>query len=380
MPVLAQKKVLVDPPRPDVAHVLGELHVDFSPSSAIPKYHQLCEILRKKILDGSLPANAQLPTSESVARALRVTRFTVDRAIKELVNKGLVERIQGKGTYVRNTTMPMTSRNILGMIMPARGHVWGTLVQTIVEGLTDEDLFCTISDLSLTEDKPISPEIRQRLGKLIGSGPKSLIVQGVSRFPFDLLEGYTGQLIFAGCFESTKEFDANYVMIDFVEGARQVAEHLYALGHTRYIFLAPKMESRHLVNLSIFHGFRDTLVAKGIPSENIHVAQIENSESYLSMLKKPDRPSAVFCAGDFWAQSVFEELTLCGLSVPDDVSVVGFYNTPWCHRLRPNLTSVCVDEEGIAQAAMDVLKSGRRSSRITLKPTLRIRESCGVKR
>ena len=74
-------------------------HVD--PVSGIPIYQQLVDEIRSAIQTGKLPTGAQLPTVLAMADSLDLARGTVKRAYDELERLGLVEKVQGRGTFVR---------------------------------------------------------------------------------------------------------------------------------------------------------------------------------------------------------------------------------------------------------------------------------------
>ena len=75
------------------------LRVD--PASGIPIYQQLVDELRSAIKRGELATGSQLPTVLSMADSLGLARGTVKRAYDELERLGLVEKVQGRGTFVR---------------------------------------------------------------------------------------------------------------------------------------------------------------------------------------------------------------------------------------------------------------------------------------
>jgi GntR family transcriptional regulator of arabinose operon len=55
---------------------------------------------RERILDGRLSAGARLPTDEELAAMYQISRDSVRQALALLANEGLIERIQGRGTFV----------------------------------------------------------------------------------------------------------------------------------------------------------------------------------------------------------------------------------------------------------------------------------------
>ncbi len=67
----------------------------------IARYAQLMNHFRARILDGSLPAGARLPTELELAAEHQISRGTVRQAMSALVNEGLLERVRGRGTFVR---------------------------------------------------------------------------------------------------------------------------------------------------------------------------------------------------------------------------------------------------------------------------------------
>jgi GntR family transcriptional regulator len=69
-------------------------------SSTQPLYVSLAQLLRSQIGDGHWQAGAQLPTIAEMSLQYGVARVTVRQALAELAAEGLVESLQGKGTYV----------------------------------------------------------------------------------------------------------------------------------------------------------------------------------------------------------------------------------------------------------------------------------------
>jgi GntR family transcriptional regulator len=65
-----------------------------------PLYYQIQEILEGKISSGQWQEGYQLPTEKELARQYDVSTITVKRAVHELVNRGILYRVRGKGTFV----------------------------------------------------------------------------------------------------------------------------------------------------------------------------------------------------------------------------------------------------------------------------------------
>ncbi|MBY6050177.1 GntR family transcriptional regulator [Cytobacillus firmus] len=68
--------------------------------SIIPLYHQLKEILRESVDNGNWNTGDKVPSENQLMDEYGVSRNTVKKAIEELVQDGVLYRIQGKGTFV----------------------------------------------------------------------------------------------------------------------------------------------------------------------------------------------------------------------------------------------------------------------------------------
>lgn len=130
---------------------------------------------------------------------------------------------------------------------------------------------------------------------------------------------------------------------DNLRGAQLATEHLLDLGHRRIAFLSgrPDLESASLRKA----GYLRALEAAGVPADEnlIRIGAYDPEISAASahdLLTGPDRPTAVFAANDISAIATVGAARELGLSVPDDLSVVGFDNVPESALCRPPLTTV----------------------------------------
>ncbi len=74
-------------------------------SGPLPRYHQLKEILRKRIESGEFKPGTQFPTEEQLCQEYGVSRGTVGRALRILVDEGWLRREQGRGTFVTHPSL-----------------------------------------------------------------------------------------------------------------------------------------------------------------------------------------------------------------------------------------------------------------------------------
>ncbi len=75
-----------------------------SRQNTLPKHSQLSEMLIREIMSGRIPDGTRLPTERQMATDFDVAVGTLRKALAILQEKGLLERIQGSGNYVRSQT------------------------------------------------------------------------------------------------------------------------------------------------------------------------------------------------------------------------------------------------------------------------------------
>ncbi|RKS80005.1 LacI family transcriptional regulator [Motilibacter peucedani] len=169
-------------------------------------------------------------------------------------------------------------------------------------------------------------------------------------------------------------------------GGRAATEHLLALGHRRIGFLAgrPDLESAEQREA----GYRDALAAHGIPVDPalIEVGGYEQERAERAaraLLTLPDRPTAVFAANDRSAIETLEIARTLGISVPGELSVVGFDNIPESVMCHPPLTTVDQFIQHMGFDAVELLLrmlAGKtpEQTHLTRPTTLVVRQSSGT--
>lgn len=89
-----------------------------------PLYHQLKELLRDKMASGEWQPGQRIPTERQLCELFGVSRATTTQALKDLERMGLVERRQGKGSFV---AQPKLVQNLLGFYTFTEGTLNGNL-------------------------------------------------------------------------------------------------------------------------------------------------------------------------------------------------------------------------------------------------------------
>jgi DNA-binding LacI/PurR family transcriptional regulator len=156
------------------------------------------------------------------------------------------------------------------------------------------------------------------------------------------------------------------INVDDRGGARKAAQHLVDLGHRRVGIVALTLrdlpdarpdEEPHVTAQRLL-GWNDALSAARIEPHVVRATSLRDDAAYAearALLEKPDRPTGVLCYSDVMASWVVRAAEDLGLSVPQDLSVVGFDDSPLARRVRPELTTVRQDIEVKGRAAAAAL-------------------------
>jgi DNA-binding LacI/PurR family transcriptional regulator len=147
------------------------------------------------------------------------------------------------------------------------------------------------------------------------------------------------------------------VSIDEYQGAIEATEHLIALGHrTVFVLAPPHDETRERRS----EGVQDALTAARLPQYPIiRCDDWKPRSGYAGTRELLDRygdaVTALACANDEIAFGAIRAIYDLGLTVPGDVSVVGFDDDPAAEYTRPALTTVRQDFLALGSAAFDLL-------------------------
>jgi len=180
-------------------------------------------------------------------------------------------------------------------------------------------------------------------------------------------------------FGSLSELPLPTVASDDHGGAFMLSQHLRMLGHKRIAYLGFSKSRRDEERLG---GIRECLDAAGLPL-TIYDADApsltEGERLCSSIVLGSGRPDALICYNDLMALGFMKEASNLGVSVPRDISVVGFDNIPYGKYTTPALTTVDLQSERMGATAMDKLLAvirGEPVEKLTkIAPQLILRDS-----
>jgi LacI family transcriptional regulator len=169
-------------------------------------------------------------------------------------------------------------------------------------------------------------------------------------------------------------------------GVMDAMEYLIESGHRRIGFISGRADLTSAWRR--YQGYQDGLAKAGISldPEIVMGGDYSREAGYsgaLTLFAQPDRVTAIMAANDQSAVGVLDAAKAVGLIVPDDISVVGFDNSPETSMTEPSLTTVnqSVEEMGYIAAGMLIdLINGEQIDPLVRKveTQLVIRKSCAL--
>lgn len=140
---------------------------------------------------------------------------------------------------------------------------------------------------------------------------------------------------------------------DVVSGMRMVADALLNMGHRKIaVFAEPTTGHRDMhARLDLLQKY---LTEAGVPIPDRWIVPYTRDNAS-ELLRSADRPTAIFCWRDRLAYYLLELCEDMGVSVPDELSVIGYDGLPWPAQTRHTAISVKVDVEALGERAVQLL-------------------------
>lgn len=172
------------------------------------------------------------------------------------------------------------------------------------------------------------------------------------------------------------------VDVDNYMGARLATEHLLARGYRLIATITGDLNMASGVDR--LRGFQDALHEAGysVPPEWIITGKFDPQSGYLGMktlLAGTQKPTAVFAASDSSAIGVMQAVQEQGLSIPQDIAIVGYDDIPEAANTVPTLSTIRQSAATLGEKAAEILlgiiENRPQESSLILQPELVIRES-----
>ena len=329
-----------------------------------------------------------VPTIKDVAKAAGCSTATVSRAlatpekVSDATRKRVNQAIAQVG-YAPNIAARNLRRAESKTIVALLPDISNPFFSEIISGM--EDVAHQAGYQILIGDCEHDPARAEAYFRLLLTNQADGIVLLTSEIPKALVKQADGQASFPlvmAC-EFFSDIDLPVIAIDNHQASCQAIDYLVSLGHQRIATLTGPASNP--ICLERLRGYHDTLAANGLMDE-ARIAEGDfgfrsGFQQGLALLDNAQRPTAIFCHSDEMAVGVLKAARQLNITVPDQLSVVGFDNIGLSEYCDPELTTISQPRNEIGQQAMQSLLHLLRGEHVirrqTLSSHLIVRKSTG---
>lgn len=362
-----------------------------------PRYAMIMQSIEKEIADGKLEPHTLLPSEAELSKQYEVSNITVRRALNELVHKGLIYRLKGKGSFVKErepdaepsgadngSTAPGTANgaavaaaDYVALVMPHTTQL-GRGAETVV-GL-ERQLTAAGYRLSLHFTGGDWKRERDIIDEVIRSGVAGIVLVAASNHTnLDLLNKLALRnfplVILDQHFEG---IPLNYVLTNNYEGgyragaylAEQGLQEIYYVTDTEIVssttvrdryFGFCKALYEHQVELSDEHLLTISMLNNDVILREVNehgytgASSLQELKALLDRYAAAGKRIAFHTANDYLGIHLVKMALDMGLQVPGEVAVVGFDNIEHCAYIEVPLTTIDYNFNDIGEGAGKLL-------------------------
>ncbi len=330
------------------------------------------KISRKEILPGD-----RVESEYQLADRLGVHRFTVNKAVTNLVREGLLYRVKGKGTFVSEKLQhEVAGSQCIGIIFPST-------VETLFSSWFSSQLLAGIRSATSLDVLIFGHELHSG-----GRGPS------VDEISWDGVDGVVLLEVFSREYLSevagmdvplvvvdyeVDDLGIDCVVLDNYEGGVMATRHLIEQGHRRIGMIGEPVDNPVPDPAWQFRrrGYDAALKDAGIELDERYFAGLryrfasDRSKEVAALLEMDERPTAIFCADEELAFTTMRMADERGISVPGDLSIVAFGGSEACELSTPQLTTIRASFHHMGRVAVERLldiKAGKGGDKRTVLP------------
>lgn len=333
----------------------------------------------------------QKVTMDDIAAKAGVSKMTVSRVINNhpFVSKKTadnINRVMKELDYHPNLIAQSLSSQkamTIGVIIPKTTQLFlDNYIAQVLSGITDIAQQKNYRILLM----PFDPN--DVTGNYYISLVKSRLIDGIILLKTKIDDPFIDDLAefgFPFILVNNKRIDKKVSFIDSenVKGAKQAVNYLYSKGHKKIAFIAGSMDETNAKDR--FIGYKEALKSLGLPFHQNYVVYGEfcKDKAYKEvgkLLELKNRPTAIFSSDDYMAIGAIEKIKNAGLSVPNDIAIVGFDDIEIGSFTQPSLTTIQQPMYQIGKQSFEnllLLMNNKKKApiRIMLKTELIIRDS-----
>lgn len=353
------------------------------------KYKRVKEVIKTAILEGKIAPNEKISSENELVRQYDVSRHTIRQAIGELVSEGWLYREQGRGTFCVdrkkwNTGIDKTVAIITTYISD---YIFPSIIRGAESYLSSKGysvLLASTNNNLEQETKCLQTILSKGISGLIVEPTKSAQSNPNLNYYLNLEQQNIPYVMINAYYP---ELSPPSLTVDDELGGFMATEHLIKLDHKH---IAGFFKTDDLQGVGRMKGFIRAHRTYEVPMSPGMMTSFCTEDKYAKpkdvarqlLARNSERPSAFICYNDEIALQVMEVARELNLKVPEELSIVGFDDSPLATATEIKLTTVkhpqTVMGEDAAKAIVDAVEEKRsvpNISPIVYTPELVVRNS-----
>lgn len=299
------------------------------------KHNMVKQAIKSRILDGTFVPNQKINSESELMKQFNVSRHTVRLAIGDLVNQGWLYREQGSGTFCADRSdekanHSMKLKNIAIISTYISDYIFPSIIRGAECFLSEKGYQVSLFSTNNNHEKErhiLEKIIEQRFDGVIIEPTKSafsnpnlncFLNMEHLNIPYVMINAYY------------EELDPVSVVVDDEKGGFLQTEHLIKLGHKDIVGM---FKTDDMQGVKRMKGFLKAYRSNQLPiiptyiqafsTEDQDDKPIKFLEKLLSS-KRENMPTGIVCYNDQLAIRILDALRERNLSIPEDISIVGF--------------------------------------------------------
>jgi len=333
--------------------------------------------LRRKLESGAYPHRSRLPSIRDLATTYQSSKGVLQLVINRLQLEKLITTEHGRGLFAHR---PTQIRRVL-LLNPTSGHEWSDYTSAFIQ------LFSLQSDIVILLESADAREPRKldlKIHSLMDEGIDTILFNGLTNFELGFISKYQSQANVLCFYDDTviagrdDAAQIGRVVSDWRAGGEMGMKHLIKIG-CRHVALISHSHEPHNVLGELRQGIRDAIAGQRRRVKVTlwvgHHESPDYADQFEAFLRENPDVDGIFAESDVRAARLLPGIRRAGRSIPDDIAILGYYNTPWADSSDPPISSICTNPAGIAEQVVDMIVHRRFHEHHVVEPMLIVRES-----
>jgi len=346
----------------------------------------VCVHVNKKV---NMTPKQSTPTLQDVAAAAKVSTATVSRCLNfpeqvaEATRTKVSEAVRRLGYSPNFGARAMAARrtNTIGAIIPTMENaIFARGLQSFQEELRQHGFTMLVASTSYRPDIE-----EEQIRSLVARGADALLLIGHDRDPeiYRFLEAQGVPALVTWAFDANSNRPS--IGFDNKDAMKDLASKVIDLSHSRLALISAKIDQNDRAAARL-NGIEDAMSQAGLDASTLDCIETmygieEGAAAFETLMAQTSRPTAVFCGNDVLAVGALRRARQLGISVPHDISIVGFDDIELAQVAYPSLTTVHVPHRDMGRCAgralADLIKNETPLKTIRLETHTVLRDSLG---